>query len=352
MHARARQLKRWADPRAHTPQPPPPPGTPAIVAQLASATQLSATELRAKAIEGWAARERMLRQNVQLIPFTISKIKPSASSAREAKASGLALLRHAVDTFKPGRNTRFSTWAVLVITRGIRRELESTADVVRLPSSARKQLGQVGAGRPTACAPAAAVARHCCWPSSSPRAPRPPPLHPPSLPPQMTRAYARLLESLGRTPTLDEVAAASDMSRGRVEELQRVALQRVHSLEALEDADDGEGATSSLIAELHDADGGSWSTEEGAVAPGGADAAALVQLTVDELLQLLSPGAARLVAARFGLMDGQELTLAEIARLRATSPCTVGSQVARSLQRLRTLNSQALRLAYASGGDA
>jgi RNA polymerase primary sigma factor len=117
---------------------------------------------------------------------------------------------------------------------------------------------------------------------------------------KVIRVQRQLLQDLGREPTIDELAAKTEMTSGRVREILRVSQETV-SLE--QPMGDGEDFSLSDLIE-----------DEAAIAPSEAAARALLNEAVKEALSELTEREQKVVRLRFGLDDGQMRTLEEVGK--------------------------------------
>jgi RNA polymerase primary sigma factor len=134
---------------------------------------------------------------------------------------------------------------------------------------------------------------------------------------KIARLRRVLLAELGREPTSAEVGAAVDLPAERVEEILRNARDPI-SLDRTVD-DDG---TSEFADFVVDAD---------AASPDDVLTRRLLRAEIDTALGGLDERESLVVAARFGLLDGREHTLAEI-----------GEQIGLTRERIRQIEREAL----------
>ena len=117
---------------------------------------------------------------------------------------------------------------------------------------------------------------------------------------RVLRTQRQMMQELGREPTVDEVAAAVEMSPERVREIRRIALEPLSLESPIGEEDDSSLGDfvedPNVIAPEPEAERG-WLTEEVAVA-----------------LQELNDRERAIVRLRFGLDDGQVRTLEEVGR--------------------------------------
>jgi len=218
-----------------------------------------------------AAREALVARHLGLVRHVAARFRSTGIDPEDLEQVAALGLVKAVNGFDPDRGLRFSTYAVPVITGEILRFLRDDGPV-HITRGAR------------------ALARRA------------------------RRVQEELRQSLGREPTLDEVAAAVGAPRDDVL-LALEALDRPVSLEASLESHDGEAAP--LLERL--AAGGD-TAEDGQR-----------RALVADLLQRLDPVERRMVVLRFF----DDLTQEEIAGRLGVSQSHVSRVLSRALRRLR-----------------
>lgn len=217
------------------------------------------------------AREALVARHLGLVRHVAARFRSTGLDPEDLEQVGAVGLVKAVNGFDPTRGLRFSTYAVPVITGEILRFLRDDGPV-RISRGAR------------------ALARRA------------------------RRARDELCQSLGREPTIDEVAAAVDAPRDEVV-LALEASGRPLSLESPLEPEQGEAAT--LLDRLAD--------------PADAASAGERRALISELLEQLEPAERRAVVMRYF----DDLTQQEIADRLGVSQSHVSRVLGRALQRLR-----------------
>jgi RNA polymerase nonessential primary-like sigma factor len=244
--------------------------------------------------EEWALAERIQRGDSEARRSLIeSNLRLVVTVARGYVGRGVPLmdlieegnigLIRAVEKFEPERRLRFSTYAMWWIRHGVQHALSHQGRTVRIPVHVLRELAQI------------------------------------------LKANRELTARLGRTPSLDELAAAVDKQTREVAELFRVN-EHISSL----DAPMSEGDDRSMIDQLVD------ENEPGAASqPEGSGNGQL-----QGWLEALIPRQRLVVERRFGLNGEPVHSLADIAADFGVSRERVRQIQEEALKRLRHLSKQ------------
>ena len=138
---------------------------------------------------------------------------------------------------------------------------------------------------------------------------------------RLVRITHRLTQVLGRDPTTDELAAALDVPKHKVQEM----LQAANLPLSLE-SPTGEDGDNELVDFIEDEDG---STPDQDVA------SAMLRDLLREILQVIPPREARILQMRYGLVDGETYTLEEVGQKLGVTRERVRQIEAMALRRLR-----------------
>jgi RNA polymerase primary sigma factor len=265
-------------------------------ARLASAVQagIRAREELAQPGEPPAQGRRQLEQTAYAgqraaAEFAAANLRLVVSVARRYQHRGLDLadliqegnlgLMRAVERFDPGLGFKFSTYATWWIRQAITTAIAGSASTIRLPAHARDKVAALRA------------------------------------------AEDRLRQRLGRSPSIDEVAAESGIALGEAELLLR-ASQPTFSLSAPVGEDD---------TELEDLLAGTEPSPERVVTD------AMRSQELGQMLDHLTPSQAKVISLRYGLGGGEPVTLADAAAALGISRERARQLEVRALGHLRHL---------------
>ncbi|TDC52133.1 sigma-70 family RNA polymerase sigma factor [Jiangella ureilytica] len=218
----------------------------------------SRAELEALVRDGEQAKDHMIRANLRLVVSAARKYyRNSGLPFLDIVQEGNLGLIRAVEKFDYTKGFKFSTYAMWWIRQAIERGKAERARTIRLPVHVLETLSKIG------------------------------------------KAERKLAVSLGREPTADELAAETDLAPARVTELRRISRDTVSLDTPL--GDEGSASIGDLI--------------EDTETPQATDVIEFKVLgeQVRELVGTLAPREALIVSMRFGLEDGEQHTLQEVA---------------------------------------
>jgi RNA polymerase primary sigma factor len=227
----------------------------------AAAAQLGVPELRRKLWLGQQAREHMIACNMRLVVSIAKKYIGRGMSLQDLVSEGAQGLKRGVEKFDPSKGFKFSTYAHWWIRQAVTRAISDQGRVVRLPVHLHEALAKV------------------------------------------RRTEEELAERLGRAPTTQEVAAASEMSFDKLTALYK-AFRPPTSYENPNPADAED-----------DRNHGDEYFDDAAQDDPSVDAARrMLQLDLDHVLNTFPAREANIIRLRYGLVDGKESTLEEVGR--------------------------------------
>lgn len=225
-----------------------------------------------------AAFDELVNRNLRLSYHAAKQMRVPREEMMELVSAGNCALLAAARDFDADLGHRFSTYAFWGIRSAVMRELNFLRRTVRLPRNLHEQLSK------------------------------------------LRKAEAALTQELGREPTEEEAAETLACTPEKITEL-RAYQQHGQSLDA-------------PLGEEGDATFGDTLKDEDAATPAAHAEAADRQDALREVLAQLTPRELEVIRLRHGL-DGEELTLDAIGRLRGVSRERIRQIEAVALRKLR-----------------
>jgi len=227
---------------------------------------------------GRQARQRFIQSNLRLVVSIAKRYQASGIPLIDLVQEGNLGLMRAVEKFDHRKGFKFSTYATWWIRQAVTRAIADKGRTIRVPVHMVETVSQV------------------------------------------QRATTHLFRSLGREPTVDEIAEDTGLPRGKVIEAQRVAPDPVSLFAHVGDDD----------AELVD-----FLVDPTVEAPAEAAVAAVELRELREVLTTLNAREQRVLELRFGLSGQRPQTLDEVGREFCVTRERVRQIEAKALSKLR-----------------
>jgi RNA polymerase primary sigma factor len=241
-------------------------------------------DLQALIEDGWAAREHLIRANARLVISVAKKYMGRGVPFLDLIQEGNIGLMRAAKKFDHTRGYKFSTYATWWIRQAVTRAIADQGRTIRIPVHMGDQVSR------------------------------------------MLRTQHQLKQKLSREPSIEELAIELDVPQKKVEEMIKLARYPLSLQMPIGDEDDD-----TL---------GDFIEDDNIPTPDTTAANNLLHEHLESVLDMLPPREARILQLRYGLTDGQYLTLNEVGRKMGVTRERVRQIEAQALRRLRTPNIQ------------